>query len=412
MKTQRNIFLLGVVALLITGLGYTAEKKTTATPPDFSKGTATSAETCGECHIAIYREYAMGFGGDINYKGIVYQSAKDNPLRLPPKASTSATAHALSGLDPFPVHARNIENSGKSCNVCHFPLSFEIPDLENLEIGRPKPRPTNQESGGVNCASCHLTPEGKIRAPHKVESPHQTVVDPKIHTSAMCAYCHSVGKRVPGKQTQTFLEWRDDFYKPELGKQQCQDCHMPRTLRKTAEDFDVPVRAVSRHLWTGGHSPQRVRSALNMVIVQPNENRADLEFHVMNLGAGHSVPSGSNRRGLYLIADVQDNKGKVLVTKEWMFAPWYGDRPDDRSFLEEDKKRPDALSAIQADAQGPHELTIRAGEGRILNWTPKLAPGEYTVKARLVYDLNRYNERSFTDDQTESNNAVLSVTLK
>jgi hypothetical protein len=75
-----------------------------------------------------------------------------------------------------------------------------------------------------------------------VNAPHETVLEPAIQSSAMCAYCHSVGKRLVGRQTQTFLEWREDFNKAGLGKQQCQDCHMPRTTRKAAEDFDVPLR--------------------------------------------------------------------------------------------------------------------------------------------------------------------------
>ena len=67
---------------------------------------------------------------------------------------------------------------------------------------------------------------------------------------------------------------------------------------------------------------------------------------------------------------------------------------------------------MQADAQGPHEESIRAGEERILPWTPKLKSGEYTVRARLIYDLNRYNDRSFTDDQTEINSTVLAIKVK
>ena len=187
---------------------------------------------------------------------------------------------------------------------------------------------------------------------------------------------------------------------------------MPRTLRKAAEDFDVPVRAVARHLWTGGHSPQRLRSALSLVVVQPKKDQADLELHVINIGAGHSVPTGSNRRGVYLVVDVQDAKGKKVASREWMFAPWYGIRPDDKAFLEEDKNRPDAISATQADAQGPHETTVRAGEDRILNWLPELKKGTYTVQAKVVYDLNRYNERIFSDDQTEIGHASLSVNVK
>ena len=71
-----------------------------------------------------------------------------------------------------------------------------------------------------------------------------------------------------------------------------------------------------------------------------------------------------------------------------------------KAFLEEDKKLPDAKAAMQADAQGPHENIIRAGEERILAWTPVLKPGSYTIQARLVYDLNRYNDLADTADQT------------
>jgi hypothetical protein len=349
-----------------------AATKGDAKPPELSMGAATPSEECGACHMAIYREYAMGFGGDLTYKGIVYRSPQDRILTLPAGVSTGGTAHSLAGLDPFPVHARGVEKGGQSCNVCHFPLAFQIPDLENIEIGRPQPRPSDKEAGGVTCASCHLTPDGKIRGPHQVDAPHETVVEPKIQTAGMCAYCHSMGKRVPGKQTQTFLEWRDDFHNQKLGSQQCQDCHMPRTLRKVAEEYEVPVRAVSRHLWTGGHSPQRVRSALSLVSVQPKEGKPEVEFHVVNVGAGHGVPSGSNRIGMYLVADIVDGVGKTVANREWLFAPWYGDRPDDKAFLEEDKTKPDASSATQADAQGPHEETVRAGEDRVLTWTADL----------------------------------------
>lgn len=233
-----------------------------------------------------------------------------------------------------------------------------------------------------------------------------------MQTSAMCAYCHSLGQRVVGKQTQTFLEWRDDFHNPRLGSQSCQDCHMSRTVRKSAEAFDVPARAVSRHLWTGGHSTQRLSTALNLVIVQPEKERPSLEFHVINIGAGHSVPTGSNRRAIYLKADVFDSRGKAMASREWMFAPWYGNRPDDRTFLEEDKKRPDAVAATQADAQGPHEAPIRAGEERILSWAPKLSAENYHIRARLIYDLNRYNDRSFLADQTEIYRAALAIKVR
>lgn len=378
----------------------------------FPEGTATPSETCGGCHKAIYREFAFGFGSDIHYKPTTIPTSPNQKLTMPANVSDTATAHAFAGVEPYPIHSREAEEGGKSCNVCHFPEPFAIPAMGVEEMTKPKARPKGKEAGGLSCASCHLTPEGQIRGPHAVKAPHATVADPAIQTSAMCAYCHSMGKRVPGKQTQTFLEWRDDFNKPGLGKQHCQDCHMPRTVRKVAEDFDNPARAVARHLWTGGRSQQRLASALSLAISQQAKGKSDLAFHVINVGAGHSVPTGSNRRAIYLNVEVMDKDGRNVARNEWMFAPWYGARPDDKKFLEEDKKRPDAKAAMQADAQGPHEEIIRAGEERILPWMPKLQAGEYTVRARLVYDLNRYNDESFTDDQTEINSAILAFKVR
>ena len=378
---------------------------------DFPQGTATPSADCGACHQAIYREYASGFGSDMRYPGVTLRTKGDKVLEMP-TGSSVASAHAVAGTDPWPIHAREAEEEGKKCNVCHFPQPFPIPDRTAVEIARPTPRAETQNEG-ITCAACHLTAEGKIRGPHAVAgAPHETVADERMSTSEMCAYCHALGKRIPGKQTQTYLEWRDDFGAAGLGRQQCQDCHMPRTQRKTAEGFNVPVRAVARHLWTGGHSSQRLGSALSLVMVQPQQGRDVVELHLVNVGAGHSVPTGSNRRAIYLKTRVLDRKGRVLATREWMFAPWYGPRPDDRAFLKEDEKRPDRVAATQADEQGPHEAPIRAGEERVLTWTPGLRDGAYTWEATLVYDLNRYNDRSFKSDQRELSRFTLPITVK
>lgn len=379
---------------------------------DFPKGTATPSVECGECHQAIYREYAFGFGSDLTYKPMAPKTAKEGLLSLKGRVSVMGTGHSISGTDPWPIHARSDEMGGKSCNVCHYPEAFEPPDMEKLEIDRPKSRPQGEETQGITCASCHLTSDGKIRGPYGVAAPHKTVKDPRIQTSVMCAHCHSAGKRVVGKQTQTFLEWRDDFFKPGLGKQQCQDCHMSRTLRKLAEDADGPVRPVARHLWTGGHSPQRVSSALNLVIVADEKKESNLRFHISNISAAHSVPTGSNRRAIFLKAEIVDSKDHVVSAQQWMFAPMYGDRPDDKAFLEEDRKRPDAVSVLQADAQGPHETSIRAGEERIIVWEPKLDKGDYTVRGSLIYDLNRYNDPAFVEDTTKMFGTSLAITVK
>lgn len=377
----------------------------------FPRGTATPSEVCGECHKAIYREYAFGFGGDSHARDAATSPSGKRDISHPSNVSSMATAHALAGADQFPRHAREVEADGTSCNVCHFPEAFNLPDLNVSEIYKPKPRPKDEETVGLTCASCHLTPEGKIRGPYNLRAPHENSPDASMKTSVMCAYCHSLGKRVAGKQTQTFLEWRDDFWKQGLGSQNCQDCHMPRTNRRLAEEYNVPDRVAARHLWTGGRSLQRLQNALNLVAVQPDKGAPKFEFHVINIGAGHSVPTGSNRRAVYLQVEALDSGGKIVAGNSWMFAPWYGSRPDDKAFIEGDRKLPDAKAAMQADAQGPHENIIRAGEERILAWSPVLKPGSYTVQARLVYDLNRYNDRPATSDQTLFKTTSLNVTV-
>lgn len=374
----------------------------------FPRGTATPSEVCGECHKAIYREYAFGFGGDSHALDMASPAGR-RTITHPSNVSSMATAHALAGADQFPRHARESEAEGKSCNVCHFPEAFNLPDLNVSEVFKPTPRPKEAETVGLTCASCHLTPEGRIRGPYNLRAPHENSPDASIKTSVMCAYCHSLGKRVPGKQTQTFLEWRDDFWKQGLGSQNCQDCHMPRTNRKLAEGYNVPDRVVARHLWTGGRSLQRLQNALNLVAVQPDQGSAKFEFHVINIGAGHSVPTGSNRRAVYLQVEAHNARGKIVARNSWMFAPWYGSRPDDKAFIDDDRKLPDAKAAIQADSQGPHENIIRAGEERILTWAPDLKPGIYTVQARLVYDLNRYNDLADKADQTQFKTTALKI---
>ena len=380
--------------------------------PDVFLDSSTDSVTCGLCHVAIYREYLFAFGTDMRFPKISYLGKDGKTMTLPASISSPKTGHAFSGTNLFPLHARDVEKGSQSCNVCHFPRSFDVPDLYEQKTGKPSPRPKGQEAGGVSCVSCHLTKEGKIRGPYEVNAPHPTVVEPRIRTSAMCAYCHSVGTQVIGKQSQTFFEWREDFFKTELGSQHCQDCHMPRTLRKAAETDNSPIRTVARHLWTGGHSKQRIFSALSLVITQPVEGDNNIEFYIVNISAGHSVPTGSARRGIYLRAVLHGEQKSIIRENEWLFAPWYGDRPDDKAFMEEDKKREDAFLVMQADAQGPHEAPIRAGMDRTLLWTPNLPPGSYMVDATLVFDLNRFNDPDEKDDQTVMNTVTLQFTVK
>jgi hypothetical protein len=64
------------------------------------------------------------------------------------------------------------------------------------------------------------------------------------------------------------------------------------------------------------------------------------------------------------------------------------------------------------DVQGPHESPIRAGEERIVSWEPAVTPGEYTVKARLLYSLDRFQEKPVKEGESEITTATLDLTAK
>lgn len=136
----------------------------------FPEGAATPSELCGGCHKAIYREFAFGFGSDIHYKATSLPTNPGETVAMPAKVSDTATAHAFAGLDPFPLHAREAEEGGKSCDACHFPEPFNLPGINVPMMIKPKARPRGKEAGGLTCASCHLTPEGKIRGPYSVKA--------------------------------------------------------------------------------------------------------------------------------------------------------------------------------------------------------------------------------------------------
>ena len=328
---------------------------------------------------------------------------------IPATVSSAATAHATSKFTPL-ASGGDVE----WCRSCHFAGAFNIPGKD--EVGKQLPNVVNAGEISITCATCHLTPEGKVRSVRNSKNaPHASVVEPALQTSAVCAHCHveTTNTRIVGGQYQTYLEWRDDFRKPGLGAQECQDCHMPRTLRKVAEDSDGAPVAVGRHLWTGGHSAQRLGGSLSLSIIQRDQDKANLSFSVTNIGAGHSVPTGTNSRGVYLSVDVLDHQGVSRARKEWLFAPNFSARPDDKAFLEEDKKLSgyEGYAQTRADAQGAHEPPVRAGEERLLNWNPALAPGLYTVKANLRYTTDRFRT-PLADDEKEMGSAALLIMNK
>src|SRR5262249_42936416 len=142
------------------------------------------------------------------------------------------------------------------------------------------------------------------------------------------------------------------------------------------------------HLWDrkpfSSAAGERFASGHHRAASRPRRIR----IHVRNVGAGHSVPTGSNRRAIYLKVDVLDQGGTSVASPEWMFAPNFADRPDDKAFVQADKTGPETVAATQADAQGPHEPPVRAGEDRVLTWETQplnSPPGWRTIQTPFTW---------------------------
>jgi nitrate/TMAO reductase-like tetraheme cytochrome c subunit len=158
----------------------------------FAQGTATPSETCGECHGAVYREYTLGIGSDNHSAHAQAKTGISAQLRV----SSSGTAHAAAVGD-----VRGNDKKDFHCNSCHFPDAFNITD--SGANGQVAPKTAAAANEGLTCASCHLTPDGYIRATHSTSSaPHKTIKEPALQNSMLCGHCHGYqpsDKRVVGK---------------------------------------------------------------------------------------------------------------------------------------------------------------------------------------------------------------------
>lgn len=403
MRPNRFVLLAAIAALATPAMATAAappKPPTTEITVKFPRGTATPDEECGVCHRTTFNEYHFG------YERIAVSSQEDHSKPPVAPASASTTRKAMS--PEIPSHGPEAESLGLACGSCHAPEPFAMPEMDLADAVRPKGK--KEADGKMTCATCHLTPEGKIRGPYNLRAPHEIFSDVKMKTSLLCAPCHALGKRVPGKQTQTFLEWRDDYFRTGIGNQNCQGCHMTKTLRKLTEEAVAPMRVGARHSAIGGKAALRLHNALTQVVVQPTTG-ATFEIHLTNVGAGHSIPTGAARKAVIVTAEAKNEEGKVVATQKWLFAPWYASRPDDKKHLEADKKLPHAKMAMMADAQGPHEAPVRAGEERILLWKPELRPGKYTITSKIISDSNRFGDRNDIARLVEVDVKTMSVTV-
>lgn len=255
-----------------------------------------SAESCGQCHQAIYEEW-----------------------------KTSIHAHAYQ--DPFFQAYWKKDGYVWVCLNCHTPLENQQPTLikeipnnrveKAVEVDNPH-YDMDYQAEGVTCAACHVR-DGKILGPFDDSAaPHPTEYDPAFRTTAICYRCHNV---VSGPfqfynvgPCGTYAEYEGEFFMKEQGFT-CQHCHMPEVFRPVAEGG--PIRQGRRHLWRGGHDPDMIKRAVAIQVKAdpPNPKQGEtvmMTLTLINAGAGHKIPTGDPDRHFTVEFYVKDPAGRIL----------------------------------------------------------------------------------------------------
>ncbi|MHC4838817.1 MAG: multiheme c-type cytochrome [Planctomycetota bacterium] len=193
-------------------------------------------------------------------------------------AEWDASQHRNAFLNP---EVRKLSNDfqNQECIACHAPrpvLSFEPGERV---LAR-----QSERALGVDCLTCHLTPEGGVAASSPnfdPEAPCRPQHVPRMASVDLCASCHN--------QHGTVDQWR--AAPPELKRNNCNDCHMPVAWREGG----VKGRA---HLFHGGHDLATLQAAVTL------DAGFDAEgpwVTLTNDGAGHNFPTDERSRA----ADLQ-----------------------------------------------------------------------------------------------------------
>ena len=300
---------------------------------------SVKAKECGKCHEAIYREWA-------------------------------GSMHALAWTEPYFQVDFLYDGSQQICLNCHTPL---VNQQQNLVLGfrdRDKfdpilaPNPEYDAAlrdEGVTCAVCHIR-NGRIVGPFPTNrAPHPVEHDPGMSQGIKpCLRCHVVA----GKRWDTFytIPPCGTVAEIEAGKQtiDCVSCHMPIVVRPAAEG--KPSRQGRRHLFHGGHEPERVKESLR---VEHKLVADEFVVTLTNVGAAHYLPTGTPDRHLTLELKLLGQRGEVLKEKVYtmkryiLWRPFIVDLRDTRLPYSQPREFRFLLIKRGADAPATIDVTVR-----------------------------------------------------
>ena len=234
----------------------------------------------------------------------------------------------------------NAATEGVTCDVCHKAIDVALdsqglpymdrPGILSFSFLRPN-------TGGQFVAGpwSHLTTSmGDIRR----------TCDPIFSESSFCAACHYAkfsGVEIYG----SYKEWLDSPYsKSDAGFRSCQDCHMPSTqavkgtspaARGACSPENISFRNFNHNMMHRDNTGYPVlvkESATVTVNARKEEGKIKVDVAVVNMRAGHKLPTDSPLRHLILVVEARDENGRLLTQVEGPIIPAWGgtgNQPED-----------------------------------------------------------------------------------
>lgn len=237
------------------------------------------SKLCGDCHVHEYKEW---------------------------KESEHASAHSS---ENFKRQTDNYEI--QKCLTCH--VAAPIYGQEKLTI-----RHNNKEEG-VNCVTCHLTPEQELAGPLFVLPAHYTKMeDPYYKDSRMCGKCHEEHLDEWNKTKETLAT--------DKKLETCQDCHMPSAYRKMIPEGFFQYahwrQEVKKHSFHAELSPDNKDPWVKIQY----EYQEDPKTHLVTIDVTvnhripHSLPSGTfGFKAVDLIVALKSERGLALKEQSHTF---------------------------------------------------------------------------------------------
>ncbi|MEL6715245.1 MAG: multiheme c-type cytochrome [Planctomycetota bacterium] len=198
-----------------------------------------SSEQCAECHQQIYDEWI-----------------------------SSPHANSWNNED---VRVQSNHFAKQACIDCHAPR----PVFETKIGERVLPRPARR-SEGVDCITCHLTPEGTMAG--TITNPRaacQPVMRRELQRVDLCASCHNQHKTVEQWKETPFADHREG----------CMECHMPYR--------DGTPEGGRVHTMPGGHYIEMVRAAVELDVEREEDGTVTVS---LTNTSGHAYPTDERSR--------------------------------------------------------------------------------------------------------------------